>query len=101
MRRMTVYLYIDKNGVLRSTNKRPNMPEWIYYSPGFTRIRAFKDGATYTFDYERAARFCGWDRVAWFSDIIARLTALSLDVRLIDELIERWKEHERRRLEEA
>jgi len=96
-----IYLYIDRRGVLRSTNKRPSVSEWIYYAPGFTRIKAFVKGAEYTFDYQRAARFTGWDRLAWFSDVTARLTALSLDVRLINELAERFKEYERKRLEEA
>jgi len=98
---VVIYLYIDKSGALRVTNRRPDTPEWIYYPPGFTRIRAFRNGAEYTFDYGRAARFCGWDRVTWFSDVVTRLTALSFDVRLIDELIERFKEHERRRIEGA
>ena len=94
-------MYIDKHNTLRSTNRKPNTPEWIYYAPGFSRIRAFKNGNIYEFDYQRVARFTGWDRSTWFSDVIARLTALSFDVRLINELIGRFKEHERRRLEEA
>jgi len=93
---MTTYIYV-KNGQVRTTNRKTRKlekaKEYIAVSKNLERIRLVKKdkGQEYVFDYEKAFQYTGWDFKTWFSDTIARITALVSEVKLVDKLVEMYR----------
>jgi len=94
---MTTYIYV-KNGQVKTTNRITRevekASEVIAVSNKMQRIRLIlrRKGQEYVFDYEKAREFTGWDFSTWFKDAIARITTLISDVKLVDKLIEMYRE---------
>ena len=94
---MTTYIYTDRYGVVRTTNRITKevkrAKEVIAVSNKMQRIRLIlrRKGQEHIFDYERASEFTGWDFKTWFSDTIARITALVSEVKLVDKLVEMYR----------
>ena len=95
---MTTYIYADRYGVVRTTNRITKevkrAREVIAVSNKFQRIRLIRrdKGQEYVFDYEKAREFTNWNFSTWFWDTVARITSLVSEVKLVDKLIEMFRE---------